>query len=85
MRVQGTYYRALHPKWSFAPVSGRGAAIIGGRSNPLGTPALYLSSDFNTAVQESQRTVRELRIDRADRVADLLDDDRGEPLGRLIQ
>ncbi len=45
-------YRALRPLWSFAPLSGAGAALNGGRWNPVGSPALYLALDVFTAVQE---------------------------------
>lgn len=44
MRFRGVCYRAHDPKWAWAPVSGDGAAIHGGRFNPKGTPALYLAS-----------------------------------------
>jgi RES domain-containing protein len=43
LRWQGTCYRAHDPKWAFQPASGAGAATIGGRFNPAGTPALYLA------------------------------------------
>ena len=43
MRWQGVAYRAHDPRWSFAPTSGEGAAIQGGRFNPKGVPALYLA------------------------------------------
>ena len=43
MRFQGTGFRAHDPKWAFSPVAGDGAKINGGRFNPIGTPALYLS------------------------------------------
>lgn len=36
-------YRGINPRWSFDPTSGEGAAIYGGRFNPKGVPALYLS------------------------------------------
>lgn len=44
MRVQGQFYRAHDPKWAWAPTSGDGAAIHGGRWNAKGVPALYLST-----------------------------------------
>lgn len=44
MRFQGVCYRAHDPKWAWAPLSGEGAAIRGGRFNPKGVPALYLAS-----------------------------------------
>ena len=43
MRFQGTCFRAHDPKWAFSPVSGAGAALRGGRFNPVGVPALYLA------------------------------------------
>lgn len=43
MRWEGAAYRAHDPRWSFAPLSGEGAAIHGGRFNPKGAPALYLA------------------------------------------
>ena len=43
MRFEGPAYRGHNPKWSFAPTSGAGAAIHGGRFNPKGLPALYLA------------------------------------------
>ena len=43
MRFQGTGFRAHDPKWAFSPLSGDGARIKGGRFNPVGIPALYLS------------------------------------------
>ncbi len=44
MRFQGVCFRAHDPKWAWAPLSGEGAAIHGGRFNPKGRPALYLAS-----------------------------------------
>jgi RES domain-containing protein len=55
LRLQATCYRAHHPKWSFQPVSGDGAAVHGGRFNPKGTPALYLALSLETAVREFTR------------------------------
>jgi RES domain-containing protein len=42
----------LAPKWAHAPLSGDGAAARGGRYNERGTPALYMSEEFVTAVAE---------------------------------
>ncbi|MGE0665969.1 MAG: RES family NAD+ phosphorylase [Sphingomonadales bacterium] len=55
MRFRGTCYRAHDPRWSFKPHSGDGAAIHGGRFNPRGVPALYLSLDLVTAVREANQ------------------------------
>jgi RES domain-containing protein len=52
LRFQGTCYRAHNPKWSHAPLSGGGAAIRGGRFNPAGIPAFYLSLTVETALKE---------------------------------
>lgn len=48
-------YRAHHPKWSYQPVSGDGAKRHGGRFNPPGLAALYLSLDPTTAWMEAQQ------------------------------
>lgn len=53
MKFQGLAYRAHDPRWSFKPLSGEGAALHGGRFNPKGTPALYLSLDPMTAIKEA--------------------------------
>jgi len=55
LRFQGTCYRAHDPRWSFTPLSGAGAAIHGGRFNPAGTAALYLSLDLITAIKEASQ------------------------------
>lgn len=55
MRFTGLVYRAHNPKWAFAPDSGEGAAVTGGRFNPPGTPALYTSLRFETAWLEAQQ------------------------------
>jgi RES domain-containing protein len=45
-------YRTHVPKWAVAPTSGAGAGTHGGRANRIGTNALYLALDVDTAVQE---------------------------------
>ena len=53
MRFVGDVYRAHDPRWSWTPLSGRGAALGGGRFNLRGQPALYLSLTPMTAVREA--------------------------------
>ena len=55
MRFTGICYRAIDPRWSFAPVSGDGAAIRGARFNPKGVPALYLATTTGGAVSEASQ------------------------------
>jgi RES domain-containing protein len=55
LRLQATCFRAHHPKWSFKPLSGDGAAVHGGRFNPKGMPALYLALSIETAIREASR------------------------------
>ncbi len=55
MRLQGVAYRAHNPKWSWSPLSGEGARTHGGRFNPKGVAALYLSLDWQTAVIEASQ------------------------------
>jgi RES domain-containing protein len=55
LRLTRPVYRAHHPKWSFAPESGEGAAITGGRFNSRGTKTLYTSLRFETAWLEAQQ------------------------------
>ena len=55
MRLCGIVWRAHHPRWSFAPDSGAGAARYGGRFNRVGIPALYTSLRFETAWLEAQQ------------------------------
>ena len=85
MRLLGLVHRAHHPRWSFAPTSGEGAARHGGRFNPVGTPALYTSRRMEAAWLEAQQgfafkaqplTICAYEVDCAD-VADL-----GEVVGR---
>lgn len=53
MRFRGEAYRAHDPRWSWTPLSGRGAALRGGRFNRKGQEALYLSLAPMTAVREA--------------------------------
>lgn len=55
MRFAGVCYRAIDPRWSFAPESGDGAAIRGARFNPKGVPALYLATSTAGAVAEASQ------------------------------
>lgn len=55
MRLQGVAYRAHNPKWSWSPLSGEGARLHGGRFNPNGVAALYLSLDWSTAIIEANQ------------------------------
>ena len=55
MRLTRTVYRAHNPRWSFAPASGEGAALTGGRFNRIGLSALYTSLRFETAWLEAQQ------------------------------
>jgi len=83
VRFAGTVYRAHNPRWSFAPLSGDGAARYGGRFNPVGVPALYTSRRMETAWYEVQQgfafkaqplTICAYEVDCTD-VADLTDPD----------
>jgi RES domain-containing protein len=53
--LAGEWLRVLTPRWSHAPLGGAGAAITGGRFNPPGVEALYLSDDVATAWAEYQQ------------------------------
>ena len=55
MKLQRIVYRAHNPRWSWAPDSGEGAAINGGRFNPPGMATLYASLRFETAWLEAQQ------------------------------
>ena len=48
-------YRAHRPAWAFAPLSGDGAAVNGGRWNAKGIPTMYLAADPVTAIAEYQQ------------------------------
>ncbi len=53
--LTGTVNRGHHPLWSFAPESGDGARLHGGRFNPRGVAALYTSLRPETAWLEAQQ------------------------------
>lgn len=81
MIFRGRAYRGHDPYWSFAPTSGEGARLTGGRFNRKGDATLYLSLDAVTAVIEITQgftnrlppiTLCEYDIDCAD-IADLRD------------
>jgi RES domain-containing protein len=55
VKLAGLVYRAHNPNWAFAPDSGEGAAVAGGRFNPVGMPALYTALRFETAWLEAQQ------------------------------
>lgn len=54
-RLRGRFWRMLAPRWAHLPLDGRGAAKRGGRFNPLGSEALYMSLEFATAVAEYEQ------------------------------
>ena len=50
--TQVALWRAFVPRWSFAPLSGEGAARFGGRWNPVGAPTIYAARELSTAWAE---------------------------------
>lgn len=55
MRYAGPLYRAINPLYAREPLSGRGAALYGGRFNPRGVPALYCALAVMTALREANQ------------------------------
>lgn len=49
--LQGRFWRMLGIRWQHRPHDS-GSHLAGERWNPPGTRALYLSADYNTAIQE---------------------------------
>ncbi|MDQ0316973.1 RES family NAD+ phosphorylase [Amorphus orientalis] len=51
----GVVYRCLNPIYARQPLSGRGAALFGGRFNAKGTEALYTSLSIEGAIREANQ------------------------------
>lgn len=51
----GFLYQALNPIYTREPLSGRGAALYGGRFNPKGMKALYTSLSIMAALREANQ------------------------------
>lgn len=49
--LAGRYWRMLGVRFQHRPLAS-GSHLTGGRWNPPGQPALYLSADYNTAIRE---------------------------------
>lgn len=54
-RLDAVGFRMLTPRWAYAPTSGAGAALGGGRANRRGVDAVYVSIDAQTALAEYQQ------------------------------
>lgn len=55
LSFSGKLFRAINPVFAREPLSGRGAALYGGRFNPKGLPALYASLTPLTALREANQ------------------------------
>jgi RES domain-containing protein len=55
--LKARLWRMLTVRWQAEPLSGEGAAKMGGRWNRPGTPALYLSFDHGTAIAEFHQSL----------------------------
>ena len=87
----GLAYRAHHPGWAWDAESGEGARLHGGRFNPKGVAALYLSLRYEAAWAEAQQafpfkpqpmTLCAYEVD-CDRIVDLRDPSVCQQLGIL--
>lgn len=54
--LAGRFWRMLGVRWQHRPFDS-GSHLTGGRWNPIGTPALYLSADYNTAIAEMHQDI----------------------------
>ena len=54
-RFSGLLYRALNPVYARKPLSGRGAALFGGRFNRKGRETLYTALRPETALREANQ------------------------------
>jgi RES domain-containing protein len=45
-------WRAFVPRWAYQPLSGQGAALFGGRWNPVGAATIYAARELSTAWAE---------------------------------
>lgn len=71
----GRYWRMLGIRWQRQPFAS-GSHLTGGRWNAPGTPALYLSADYNVAIREMHQDLVRLGMlvafdVTADAIADL--------------
>jgi RES domain-containing protein len=56
--LNGRFWRMLSPRYSCDPLSGKGAARFGGKYNPVGFEALYLSLEYETAISEYMQEIQ---------------------------
>lgn len=76
--LAGRYWRMIGVRWQRQPFAS-GSAAVGGRWNAVGTPALYLSADYSTAIAEMHQTVvRPGTLVAYDVTASAIGDLRGE-------
>jgi RES domain-containing protein len=55
--ISGRFWRMLTVNWQRQPLSGAGAALVGGRWNRPNQPALYLATDHSTAIAEFHQSL----------------------------
>jgi RES domain-containing protein len=55
MRYRDKLFRALNPIYARESLSGRGAALYGGRFSPKGVAALYTATSLMTAIREANQ------------------------------